>query len=86
MQRTLRRTATRPAVCNGNTETIRRAVFSSESGVARHCRSFGLKRANIRAWVADPAGPVVVHLRIPHAARRWLAAFPGPGDRHVGAA
>lgn len=37
-----------------------------------HFRSFARKRAQIRAWVADPAVPRVLRLTDPAAARQLL--------------
>jgi len=70
--RTTRRVATRQEICNGNTESLRR-TFSSQSIVAWHFRSFGSKREQIAAWLADPSSPPVVHFRSPRQAEEWLA-------------
>ncbi|MDQ3382788.1 MAG: adenylate kinase [Actinomycetota bacterium] len=78
LQRLLRRTAARVTdqrpICNGNVETLRGA-FSSDSIIGWHFRSFARKRARIRAWVADPSGPPVVHLLSPRHTERWLAGL-----------
>jgi hypothetical protein len=59
-------------VCNGNRETLR-SVFSRDSILLWHFRSFASKRARIRAWQADPAGPPVVRLTSSRAVERWLS-------------
>ena len=77
--RLLRRTAARVLdgrlVCNGNRETLR-TVFSRESIVLWHFRSFKSKRRRIREWEADPAKPTVVRLTSPRAVERWLSGGP----------
>ena len=70
--RTARRVVTGEEVCNGSKESLRRTL-SSESIVAWHFRSFGSKREQIGAWLADPSGPPVVLLRSPREAEDWLA-------------
>jgi adenylate kinase family enzyme len=70
--RTARRAVTGEEVCNGSKESLRRSL-SSESIVAWHFRSFGSKREQIAAWLADPSGPPVVRLRSPREAEAWLA-------------
>jgi adenylate kinase family enzyme len=72
--RTLLRAVDRRTICNGNTESFRQA-FSRDSIIVWHFRTFADKRARIRAWVADPAGPAVVRLTSPEAARRWLGTL-----------
>lgn len=76
LQRLIRRTLARALdgrlVCNGNRETLRN-LFSSDSIVVWHFRSFHRKRARIRRWHADPAAPPVVRLTSASQARRWLA-------------
>jgi adenylate kinase family enzyme len=74
IRRTLLRAVDRRRICNGNTETFRQA-FSRDSIIAYHFQSFARKRARMRSWAADPAGPEVVRLASPAAARRWLAGL-----------
>jgi adenylate kinase family enzyme len=78
LARLLRRTVTRMLdgrpVCNGNRESLRH-VFSYDSIVLWHFRSFDRKRARIRSWAADPAMPAVLRLVSPQAAERWLATL-----------
>jgi adenylate kinase family enzyme len=73
--RTLRRTVEHQPVCNGNTESVRQ-TFSRNSIIVWHFKSFARKRARMRAWAADPAGPEVVRLTSPALARSWLANLP----------
>jgi adenylate kinase family enzyme len=80
VRRTLIRAIDRRTICNGNTESFRQ-MFSDESIIRWHFRSFARKRARIRAWAADPAAPAVVRLTSPRQTRRWLASLLGePGD------
>lgn len=71
LQRLVRRTVSRlvhgTEVCNGNRETLRRAISPRDSIIAWHFRSFRHKRSRMRAWIADPAGPAVLLLRSPRA-------------------
>jgi len=73
--RLIRRTAARlidgRAVCNGNRESVRH-VFSRDSIILWHFRSFARKRQRIRAWETNPP-PAVVRLRSPREAERWIA-------------
>lgn len=74
-RRTVVRVLDRRPICNGNTESLRQ-VFSPESIIAWHFRSFARKRDRVRRWASDPSGPAVVRLTSPRAARRWLAEQP----------
>jgi adenylate kinase family enzyme len=73
--RLIRRTAARVIdgrpVCNGNRESVRH-VFSRDSIILWHFRSFARKRRRIRTWEANPP-PAVVRLQSPREAKRWLA-------------
>ena len=57
LQRLLRRTVSRAVtgqeMCNGNVESWRQ-VFSHDSIIVWHFRSWARKRERIRRWVADP--------------------------------
>ncbi|ADJ49448.1 hypothetical protein AMES_7623 [Amycolatopsis mediterranei S699] len=74
VRRTLVRTVTRKRICNGNVESVRQ-VFSADSIVRWHFRSFARKRARIRAWAVESPGPVVVRLTSPRETRRWLESL-----------
>lgn len=86
LRRTVSRAVTRQVMCNGNTESWRQ-VFSRDSIIAWHFRSWARKRSRIRQWVADPATaragasvgavadeppPRVLHLRTPGQTEAWL--------------
>ncbi|WP_414943974.1 AAA family ATPase [Amycolatopsis sp. cmx-11-32] len=70
VRRTVVRCVTRRPVCNGNVETLR-GMFSGDSIIVWHFRSFARKRRTLRDWDADPGVPVV-RLTSPRATRRWL--------------
>jgi adenylate kinase family enzyme len=74
LRRTLIRTVRRREVCNGNTETLRKA-FSDDSIIRWHFRSFTRKRERIRSWSADLSGPAVVRLTSARASRSWLQSL-----------
>lgn len=59
LKRTLSRAIDKKPVCNGNYETWRQ-VFSRNSILVWHFKSFKRKRDRIRAWEADPNMNVIV--------------------------
>jgi adenylate kinase family enzyme len=73
--RTLLRNFDHRPICNGNTESLHQ-TFSRDSIIVWHFKSFARKRARMRAWAAEEAGPGVVRLTSPAAARSWLASLP----------
>ncbi|MBX3092952.1 MAG: adenylate kinase [Cryobacterium sp.] len=74
IRRTARRIRTRELVCNGNIETLGRAL-GRDSIVWWHFRSWRSKRERMRAWHADEKLPPVVLLRRPRDAEALLAAM-----------
>lgn len=74
LRRTVSRLVTRQPMCNGNVETLRQ-VFSRDSIIAWHFRSFARKRATMRAWAARPDGPPVLVLRRPRELSQLLRAL-----------
>lgn len=76
--RTLARAADGRTICNGNRETLRKAL-SRDSIVIWHFQSFRRKRERMREWERDPRVPGVVRLRSSRQTRRWLAALDGTG-------
>lgn len=79
LRRTLRRAATGETVCNGNTESWRK-VFSLDSILVWHFRSFARKRTRIAALETDLNAPPVLRLGSPSATERWLKTL---HDEHV---
>ena len=80
IRRSLMRAVDHRPICNGNTESFRR-VFSRDSIIAWHFRSFARKRERIRRWVRESPGPAVVRLTSPAATRRWLDGLPRQRSR-----
>lgn len=75
LARLVRRTASRVVrgteVCNGNRETLLRAL-DDDSIIRWHFRSFASKRERILAWEADPAMPRVLRFTRPRDLDAWL--------------
>jgi adenylate kinase family enzyme len=81
IRRTLGRAIDGREICNGNTESFRR-IFSRDSIIVWHFRSFGGRRRQIRAWAAAaPPGAQLVRLRSRAETRRWLASLPPAASR-----
>jgi adenylate kinase family enzyme len=59
-------------ICNGNRESFRH-LFSRDSIIGWHFKSFGRKRRRIREWKADQGGPEVARLASPREVEEWLA-------------
>ena len=78
VRRTFSRLIHRTPICNGNYETLGRALSPRDSIIAWHHTSFASKRERIRTWAADPMGPAVLVLRSPRAAREFLARLSSP--------
>ena len=74
VRRTAVRSVTRERICNGNVESFRQ-MFSADSIIRWHFRSFARKRATIREWAESSPGPEVVRLTSPRETRRWLATL-----------
>ncbi|MBL8060309.1 MAG: hypothetical protein JNK63_06295 [Chthonomonas sp.] len=70
ISRTLRRVIDKKPVCNGNVETWRQ-VFSRDSIITWHFRSYASKRRRILTWQA--AGRPMIILRSARETREWLA-------------
>ena len=70
LRRTVIRILDRRPICNGNVETLR-TLFSRDSIIAWHFRSFARKRARIRAWAAEGDVPIVVFRR-PAELELWI--------------
>lgn len=64
VRRTLHRAVTRQEMCNGNVETWRQ-LFSNDSIVLWHFRSFRRKRDAMRDWATRPDGAPLLLLRHP---------------------
>lgn len=62
--------------CNGNVETWRKIV-ARDSIIVWHGRSFGRKRARMRAWAGSPDAPAVLLFRRPRDLAAWLETVDG---------
>lgn len=71
VRRTASRIVRRTDVCNGNRETVLRAL-DDDSIIRWHFRSFRSKRERIRAWEADPAMPPVVRFTRSRDLDAWI--------------
>jgi adenylate kinase family enzyme len=75
LQRLVRRTVTRiisrRLVCNGNRESWRQSL-SRDAIIVWHFQSFRRKRARIRRWAGDPAGPPVLRFTSSRQTEQWL--------------
>mgnify|MGYP003442826044 FL=1 len=76
LRRTWLRSLDGELVCNGNVETLRQ-MFSTDSIIVWHFRTFARKRSTMRAWAARADGPPVVLRRRPHELDRLLGDLNG---------
>lgn len=77
LRRTLIRVVDRRPICNGNVETPRQ-VFSRDSIVVWHFRSFDRKRRTMRDWAARAEGPPVMLVRRPRELDELISALGSP--------
>lgn len=75
LKRTIARAIDGRPVCNGNRESFR-LMFSRESIIVWHFKSFARKRSRIREWMAQ--GLPVVRLCSPREMERWLRSAQKP--------
>lgn len=69
IKRTLHRAATQQPVCNGNVERWSK-VFSHDSIIAWHFKSFASKRKRLHVWAKE--SPNVILFRHPRQVEEWL--------------
>jgi adenylate kinase family enzyme len=72
VRRTTRRVITKETACNGNVETLFKAL-GKDSIIRWHFQSFARKRTRIYSWATDPDVPEVLILRSQRETDRWLA-------------
>lgn len=77
IRRTFARVLDKEPICNGNVETWEQ-VFSKDSIILWHFRSFKRKRATARAWAERPEGTPVLLLRHPRDLDHVLAVLKTP--------
>ena len=74
IRRTIARVVDGRLVCNGNRETLK-GMFSKQSILVWHFKSFARKRERIRKWKASAAPPEVVHIKSRRELNRWLQSL-----------
>lgn len=74
LKRTLMRAIDGQLVCNGNRESWR-LMFSRDSILLWHFRSFRRKRERIRAWQAGAVQAHVIRFTRPSDVEKWLASL-----------
>jgi adenylate kinase family enzyme len=74
-RRTIARLIDRKPICNGNRESLR-MLFSRNSIIGWHFKSFSNKRRRIRMWATDPTAPDVLRFTRPSQLKEWLAFSP----------
>jgi adenylate kinase family enzyme len=79
IRRTARRIVTGELVCNGNRETLRKAL-ARDSIVVWHFRSWKRKRRTMRAWAADATAPPTLLFRRAAELDAWIEALPAVRD------
>ena len=72
IRRTLVRAIDKKPICNGNTESLR-GIFSQDSIIRWHFRSFARKRRRMRQWAAAQDGPPVLIFTRPTDLERWIS-------------
>lgn len=72
IRRTLVRAIDKKPICNGNTESVR-GIFSPDSIIRWHFRSFARKRRRMRQWAAAQDGPPVLIFTRPTDLERWIS-------------
>jgi adenylate kinase family enzyme len=79
VRRTVARSVTRAPVCNGNRESVS-SVFSRDSIIAWHFRSFVSKQTRMRTWAAQADAPRTILFRRPGELQAWIERLgPVPG-------
>ncbi|MDR3689179.1 MAG: hypothetical protein P4L46_07350 [Fimbriimonas sp.] len=71
VRRCLQRLVDGKPICNGNRESLV-TLFSRESIVVWHFKSFGNKRARMRQWVSNPGEMTVVHIQTRRQLDIWV--------------
>ena len=85
-QRLLRRAVSRAIdkklVCNGNIESWRN-MFSHDSILLWHLKSFSKKRARMRKWASQEVGPTVILFRNAKETEAWLQTWEAERSRDL---
>lgn len=81
VRRTVARLVDRREICNGNRQTLRKAL-SRNGIIGWHFDSYARKHDRIREWYADPLGPAVVRLTSAAATQEWLRLVARANESH----
>jgi len=73
LRRTARRILTQESICNGNTESAWKQLFTADSIIRWHFQSFPRKRRAIQTFSGDPTMPPVLVFRHPQDLADWFA-------------
>ena len=73
-RRSIARAYDKQPICNGNTENWRQ-MFSSESIIGWHFKSFRRKHERIMRWATSPDGPRVVRFTSSRALDAWIESL-----------
>lgn len=84
LRRTTRRVVTKESVCNGNTETAFKSLFTADSIILWHFKSFSRKHRTIHRLHADPDRPPVKIFRHPRQLAAWFAELEGARQDSAG--
>lgn len=79
VRRTVARTVDRREICNGNHEPVR-SLFSRDSILIWHFRSYERKHQRIRDWLDDPAAPPVLRHTSSRQTAKWLRSLAASAD------
>lgn len=71
LRRTISRAIDQKPICNGNRESIK-GMFSRDSIIVWHFKSFSSKKRRIAQWSYSSGGPRLVRFRRPREAEIWL--------------
>ena len=74
LKRSVMRAIDKKPICNGNTESFR-LMFSHDSILFWHFKSFKNKKTRIADWASREDGPTVVRCRHPRDAENWLRSL-----------
>ena len=77
LSRSVMRAIDKRPICNGNTESFR-LMFSKESILLWHFKSFKSKKIRIRGWTIKTDGPKVLRFTRPRDVEAWLRTFTEP--------
>jgi adenylate kinase family enzyme len=84
VRRTARRVVTKETICKGNTETAFKHLFTADSIILWHFKSFSRKHRTIHRLHADPDRPPVKIFRHPRHLAAWFAELEGARQNAAG--